>query len=64
MATRCGQHEMLQIFIDNGASANDICSYYFEKIMAGNAILTNDMLLLLYNNDTNFGYVINGLNKN
>ncbi len=55
--------DTLQIFINEGVSPNDICEYYFKKIMKQKACLAKDMLLFLSNNHVDFVSVINKLNK-
>ena len=63
-AVRCERHDILQIFIDDGVSSNDICESYFKILMGRDGIgLTNKMLLVLSKNHTDFNYVINKLNK-
>ena len=62
-AVRCERHDILQIFIDDGVSSNDICESYLKNIIASKCYLTNKMLLVLSKNHTDFNYVINKLNK-
>lgn len=63
MAVGYERHKIIKILINEGASPNDICEYYFNEIINGDACLTNEMLLVLSNNCTDFNHVINKLNN-